>query len=316
MKSPGLYNTSMFRRGSLLSFSFLVWLVCQTCSSNAQQADPQATQPLPNAPQPAYYPPAPARGGGSGKECGVSALQVCAWHILQDEAYIIASPARARPVDLIWILPFGAATGIAIDKDVNIMDDLGSNPQREKDFRRVSDYGGIYGPVAYSGIAYAAGAYRHDEHLRETGILAGEAMADAYILNTGLKYAINRQDPMQGDGTGKFWPHGTKTWPDGQSMPSEHAINVWAFAHVVAGEYPGWATKLIVYSLATTVSASRVIAREHFTSDVIVGSTFGYLIGGFVVHHRATGAARGFSFSSIQTANGKGIQLAYDFNHR
>jgi hypothetical protein len=297
----------MFHGGRLVFFSLL------TCAAFQVAQSQTSGQPLPNAPQPAYSPPAPARGGGSGKDCGLSALQVCAWHVLQDEAYIVASPTRAKPDDLIWILPFGAATGFALDKDTTVMNDLGSDPQREKDFRRVSEYGGIYGPVAYSAIAYAAGVYRHDDHLRETGILAGEAMADAYILNTGLKYAINRQDPMQGDGTGKFWPHGTKTWLDGQSMPSEHAINVWAFAHVVAGEYPGWATKLLVYSLATTVSASRVIAREHFPSDVIVGSTFGYLIGGFVVHHRASGT-EGFSLSSIQTANGKGIQLAYDFN--
>ena len=31
-------------------------------------------------------------------------------------------------------------------------------------------------------------------------------------------------------------------------------------------------------------------ARKHFPSDVLVGSTFGYLIGGYVVHHHATGA--------------------------
>jgi hypothetical protein len=251
---------------------------------------------------------------GGNKDCGLTALQVCAWHVLQDEASIIASPLHTQPSDLLWILPFGAATGIAIDKDATAMSDLGYNTGRQNDFRHVSDIGGIYGPVAYSGVAYAVGAYRHDDRLRETGILVGEAMADAYILNTGLKYAIDRQDPSQGDGTGKFWPHGKKTWPDGQSMPSEHSINAWAFARVVAGEYPGWRTKLIVYSLATTVSASRVIAREHFPSDVIVGSTFGYLIGGFVFHHRSAGSA-GWSLDSIRTANGKGIQLSYNFSH-
>jgi hypothetical protein len=29
---------------------------------------------------------------------------------------------------------------------------------------------------------------------------------------------------------------------------------VWSFARVVASEYPGWRTQLIVYSMATTVS--------------------------------------------------------------
>jgi hypothetical protein len=245
-------------------------------------------------------------------DCGLKALQVCALHVVQDEAGIVASPFRAKPDDIFWIAPFAAATVVTIWKDSAVMSDLGHNPNRENDFRHLSDVLGIYGPVAFSGAAYVVGAHRNDEHLRETGILAAEAMTDAYILNTGLKYAINRQDPNQGDEMGKFWYHGTKGWPAGQSMPSEHAINVWAFAHVVAAEYPGWRTGLIVYSLATTVTASRVLAREHFTSDVIVGSTFGYLIGGYVFHHRAAGMGS-LSLASIKTANGKGFQLSYDF---
>jgi hypothetical protein len=247
------------------------------------------------------------------QECGASALQICALHVLQDEVQILESPLHARASDLLWIAPFGAAAGVAIWKDPVVMSDLGYDAKRENDFRHYSDAAGIYAPVAFSGAAYIAGVSRGDEHLRETGILAAEAMTDAYILNTGLKYAINRQDPNQGNAKGDFWPHGTKTWPDGQSMPSEHAINVWAAAHVVAAEYPSWRTRLIAYSVATSVSASRVIAREHFPSDVIVGSTFGYLIGGFVFHHRAAGMGN-LSLASIKTANGKGFQLTYNFS--
>ncbi len=194
------------------------------------------------------------------------------------------------------------------------MQDLGSDPNREKHFNTASNILGIYAPVAYSAVGFIAGSINHDEHLRETSMLVTEAGVDALILNTGLQYALDRQDPKQGSQTGKFWPHGTKTWSDGTSMPSEHCINVWSFARVVASEYPGWRTQLIVYSMATTVSFSRVLARQHFPSDVIVGSTFGYLIGGVVIHHRAAGMG-GISLSSIQTANGKGIQLSYDFNH-
>ena len=76
------------------------------------------------------------------------------------------------------------------------------------------------------------------------------------------------------------------------------------------------ANQLIVYSMATTVWFSRVLARQHFPSDVIVGSTFGYLIEGLVFHQRLP-EWTGFCFSSIQTPNGKGFQISYDFNrHR
>ena len=250
------------------------------------------------------------------KTCSLTSLQVCALHVVADEGWIVSSPLRATTNDLLIVAPLLAATGIAVDKDVSITNRLGHDPAREKQFRRVSDYGGIYGPVAAAGIGYFAGSLTHNDHLRETATLAGEAMVDATILDQGLKYAINRESPQQGNGNGDFWPHGTKTWPDGQSMPSEHAINAWAFAHAVAAEYSGWRTKLIVYSLAGTVSASRVVAREHFTSDVIVGSTFGYLIGGMVVNHRSAEHGKGsLSFAPVRTPNGTGFQVAWNFGN-
>jgi len=248
------------------------------------------------------------------KECDINALQICALHVLQDEVHIVTSPLRIRPDDLLWIAPFAAGTGYTLTQDASIMQDLGQNPNREKHFNTASNVLGIYAPAAYAAVGFVAGSINHDEHFRETSMLVTEAGVDALILNTGLQYALDRQDPKQGNHNGNFWPHGTKTWSDGTSMPSEHCINVWSFARVVAGEYPGWRTKLIVYSMATTVSFSRVLARQHFPSDVIVGSTFGYLIGGVVIHQRASGMG-GISLSSIKTANGKGIQLTYDFNH-
>ena len=43
------------------------------------------------------------------------------------------------------------------------------------------------------------------------------------------------------------------------------------------------------YSLATIVSVSRVTARRHFPSDVVVGSTMGFLIGRYMVRaHQGT----------------------------
>jgi membrane-associated phospholipid phosphatase len=95
-------------------------------------------------------------------------------------------------------------------------------------------------------------------------------------------------------------------------MPSNHSILVWSFAHVVASQYSGIVTKLIVYSVATTVSASRVMAREHFPSDVFVGAALGYVIGGYVIERRSSQSAwNHFSVQALRTANGNGLQLSY-----
>lgn len=252
----------------------------------------------------------------STKDCGLKSLQTCALHVAQDEVGIVTAPFHFTGSDWLWAVPFGVGTGIAVDKDAEAIRALGIDKNREDQFRRFSDYGGLYGPTAAVGIGYFVGSATHNDHLRETMVLAGEAMADSEILSTGLGYMIDRQTPMQGDGTGRFWPHGTKTWPDGQSMPSDHSILVWSFAHVVASNYDGVATKILVYSLATSVSASRVLAREHFPSDVFVGGTLGYVIGGYVVRRRSTESNWDhLSVSAIETPNGNGLQLSYNFAH-
>ena len=249
------------------------------------------------------------------EECTGAAPGVCARHILQDETSILTSPLHIRAGDLLWLAPIGLATGVAIDYDAHALRSVGHDTSRENSFRQVSDVGAVYVPIAAIVGGYAVGHLRKDDYLQQTAVLTGEAIADSLILNEGLKYAINRQTPSQGDETGRFWPHGTRTWPDGQSMPSGHSLTAWTMAHVIADRYPSWHTKLLVYGLASTVSVSRVLARDHFPSDVLVGGTIGYLIGGYVTHKRGE-VSRDFTFSMVNTPNGRGVQLSYDFSHR
>src|SRR6266446_4983795 len=58
--------------------------------------------------------------------------------------------------------------------------------------------------------------------------------------------------------------------------------------------------QVAAYAFAVAISVSRVTARQHFPSDVLVGGTLGYLIGGYVVrHHSAESVASGFSFVPV-----------------
>ncbi len=247
-------------------------------------------------------------------ECDVNRLKTCAVHVLQDEGKILTSPLRFRPKDLLWIAPIGVATGLAIDYDAHALRSLGNDPSREDTFAKISDAGAIYLPIASLAGGYGFGYLRKDDYLKQSAVITTEAIVDSLILNEGLKYATNRQRPNQGDGTGRFWPHGTSTYPDGQSFASNHSLTAWAFAHVVTDRYPSWKTKVLLYGLATTVSASRVIARDHFPSDVIVGGALGYMVGGYVSRTRGE-VSRRYSFSSIQTPNGRGVQMNIDLSH-
>jgi hypothetical protein len=65
----------------------------------------------------------------------------------------------------------------------------------------------------------------------------------------------------------------------GNSFPSDHAAAAWSAATVIAHEYPGFITKTLAYGLATAVSASAVISKDHSPTDVLIGSALGWLVG-------------------------------------
>jgi hypothetical protein len=54
----------------------------------------------------------------------------------------------------------------------------------------------------------------------------------------------------------------------------------------MAHEYSGTLPKILAYGMASAVSFSGVHARQHFPSDVLIGSALGYLIAQNVYRHR------------------------------
>ena len=118
----------------------------------------------------------------------------------------------------------------------------------------------------------------HNEHWRETGLLAGQAALNSLVAVEALKYSLGRNRPLQGDGAGQFFQGGT-------SFPSEHAAAAWAVAGVIGHEYPGPLPKVLAYGLASLVSYSRIRAEQHFPADVFVGSIVGSLIAQQVYTH-------------------------------
>jgi capsule assembly protein Wzi/PAP2 superfamily protein len=198
--------------------------------------------------------------------------------LLHDQIGLWTSPSKARFSDTTWLVPLGGLTAALFATDNDFSRHLSKDPNAISNYRRISDYG------AYSMAAGAAGLYflgltTHNEHQRETGFLSGEAAVDSLAIVEALKLATGRQRPYQGSGIGQFWSGGA-------SFPSEHAT-VWSIAGIVAHEYPDPFTKFLSYGLASTVSAFRITAKEHFPSDVLIGAAIGYLTSEYVYrkHH-------------------------------
>jgi hypothetical protein len=123
---------------------------------------------------------------------------------------------------------------------------------------------------------------RQNPHLQEAGVLAGETFADSLILNQILKYSFRRERPTQDQSAGSFFQ---SSW-GATSFPSGHAMISWGLASAIAHRYPGWLTRLTVYSLAAAASVPRITAEKHFPSDVVVGAGLGWLIGRDVFNQR------------------------------
>jgi len=280
-------------------------LICLLPVSSVAQQVPQGTPP-------GSEPPAE-----SPHRRGFGALGRCSGEIARDQAGILTSPTRIRKIDFAWLVPFAAATATAFAFDRKALDAVSSSSVRVDAYRTASNFTGIYTPLAAIGASWVTGAIKHDDHLRETGFLAGEALADTMLFTTMVKYAANRVRP-QAIGlpaeSGEFWPDG-KYYRGGDSFPSGHTAAAFAFAHVVAAEYPSWKVKLAVYGLAAATAFERVAGREHFPSDVLAGGAIGYLVGGYVFHLHHAGSRTGLILSPMVGGNGVGVSLVLLKSH-
>jgi Capsule assembly protein Wzi/PAP2 superfamily len=189
---------------------------------------------------------------------------------LGDQKQIWTSPVRLRFADADWLVPAsGFAAGLfTTDRDVSAH--LSSDPTTISHNKTYSD-AGVAALIGGAGAMWLLSYPSHREHWRETGFLAGEAAINSLVAVEALKYTLRRERPYQGDGSGPFFSGGT-------SFPSEHAAAAWAVAGVIAHEYPGPIPKILAYGLASFVSYARIKGRQHFPSDVFIGSTMGQMI--------------------------------------
>ncbi|HLJ86029.1 MAG TPA: capsule assembly Wzi family protein [Candidatus Angelobacter sp.] len=221
-------------------------------------------------------------------------------NLVQDQKDIWTSPRRFHLADLNWLLPAAGLTAGMIAADRELMSRISTTGFLARHSNTASN-AGVAALTAGAGSLYFLGKMRGDDHQQETGIVTGEAALNALIFGEVLKLATQRERPMDSGGLGRFWHGGTLN----SSFPSQHALVSWAAAGVLAHEYPGIATQAVVYGLAAGVSLARVTGKEHFPSDVLVGSAAGWLIGRQVYsrHHDPEGGGGSFSGASSSRAS-------------
>jgi membrane-associated phospholipid phosphatase len=264
----------------------LLLSACRFCAAQIDlpqtTAAPRATDAssLPDAPEPQNDPNLPPSTPSKPEPITLAGTPK---RILLDQKAIWTSPLHIKPLDAIWLLPLAATTGTLIGSDQHTMNDLiNINANDQHHFKTLSDATlGALGFFPASMYVWSLGRDAPQAH--ETAILSGEALVDSLAVSKAIQFVTLRERPDVNNAAGHFF----SSDPLNSSFPSDHATAAWAMAAVVGDEYPGWLTRTAVYGLAATVSVSRVLAYQHFPSDVLVGSATGWLIGHYVyrAHH-------------------------------
>ena len=142
--------------------------------------------------------------------------------------------------------------------------------------------------IALAGLAaslagvYLYGAKAEHSHARETGELELETLVNTFLIYTPMQLIAGRQRPDEGNNHGDFFKHHALN----TSFPGGHAMFTWAMASVLADEYPKPWARALSYGAAFTVTFSRFMARDHWSSDMFVGTALGLAIAERTFHAR------------------------------
>ncbi|HWE83314.1 MAG TPA: phosphatase PAP2 family protein [Terracidiphilus sp.] len=231
-------------------------------------AAPCQQSQLPDAPQP--------EGGPS----DAATVRNTPRNILKDQEAIWTSPAHLNGSNALGSVALVLATAVLATTDHQVMTSHFQDKSLN-DHASTASTGltGLF--IGVPALLFGVGELRHSDQAAETGIMGGEAIVDSLAVNEVMKGISLRERPSVDNARGKFFQTSVGM---NSSFPSNHAVVAWSSAAVLASEYPGALTQITVYGLATGVSLTRVMAREHFPSDVLVGSAVGWMIGRYVYH--------------------------------
>ena len=185
----------------------------------------------------------------------------------------------------------------------------------------ISQYSDVFGEelfiVPSIALTYAFSAINDDCRLRNLSLAALQSFVYAEVASAGIKVLTCRSRPMEVNGQQSTidshnWEGPFATF-ESTSFVSGHATRAFALATTVAGFYPEkkW-IGIVSYSLATMTSFGRVISKEHWASDVIVGAALGYFIGrGIVKFNEKIGNINQVKIEPIATNCGIGIAVKF-----
>jgi membrane-associated phospholipid phosphatase len=262
----------------LLTLSLLLGVEARTASGQelGTAAPPDSTQNVPVAQQ------------GSAQPGRTVSLRKLPGNILEDEKEIFLFPkdlAKGRH----WWPTIGVLGGTAAL--------VASDPYTAPAFRtttRLNGFNRDFSSVntaafiaAVPAVMYGVGWLRKSSYAKDTALLAGEAVADGFLLDIPFKGITGRKQPLDYTGNGPYsdsFFHGSHNPVNSGGFYSVHAFAATAVATVIAQRYRRhrW-VPFVAYGLAGAICFSRISRSDHFPSDVFFGGAMGFVIAKYTV---------------------------------
>jgi len=194
---------------------------------------------------------------------------------LEDQKELYKAPFK--PSNFKWDLLVLAGTGALLASDRHIERHIGT--AHYTFYQATSDIA-IAGLGATLGGVWIWGIKGDHPHAKETGVLELETLVNTFLIYTPMQLIAGRQRPGEGNGNGDFWKHHNIN----TSFPGGHAMFTFAMATVLSHEYSQKWVQTLAYSAATVVTVTRFLARDHWSSDMLIGSALGIGIGAHIFH--------------------------------
>ncbi len=189
--------------------------------------------------------------------------------LLEDQKGLYAAPFKRQ--NLKWDALFLAGTAALIATDRQSARAISND--NINTFRNVSNAGITGLSVALGGI-FVVGLTGDHPHAHETGMLGLEALVNTFVVYAPMQFIFGRERPTEGTGNGRFFVNrGFNT-----SFPGGHGMFAMSMATIIAHEYRKPWVEVLAYGAAAAVAAGRIGAKMHFNSDILVGSSLGFLI--------------------------------------
>ncbi len=195
--------------------------------------------------------------------------------VLKDQEGIYRGPFKRS--NFKWDALVLAGTTVLLIEDRHIENNL---PGGHYTFYQATSDVGIAALGASLGVVWLYGIKTDNAHAKETGVLTLETLANTFLIYTPMQLIAARQRPGEGNGHGDFLRHSSIN----TSFPGGHAMFTYAMATIVSHEYSQKWVQVLAYTVASAVTVSRTMARDHWASDMFAGAALGIGIGAHVFH--------------------------------